>query len=99
MIPQTHAGTRTPAWPPGGGRGLPETGLAALSRPTAIAAHGMWPISTYASISMARVDWRARRKKLARATRIRQAWGSGERPPNQARRAKYQANLDGLDGF
>ena len=63
MIPQTHAGTRTPAWPRGRGGGLPETGLAALSRPTAIAAHGMWPISTYASISMARVDWRARRRK------------------------------------
>ena len=47
MIPQTHAGTRTPACPGGGrARGLPETGLAALSRPTAIAAHGMWPIST-----------------------------------------------------
>ena len=68
MIPQTRAGTRTPAWPRGGARGLPETGLAALSRPIAIAAHGMWrPIST----SMARVDRRARRKKLARATRIR----------------------------
>ena len=69
MIPQTRAGTRTPAWPRGGARDLPETGLAALSRPTAIAAHGMWPILTYAS--MARVDRRARRKKLARATRIR----------------------------
>ena len=45
MIPQTHAGTHTPACPGGGkARGLPETGLAALSRPIAIAAHGMWPI-------------------------------------------------------
>ena len=60
MIPQTHAATRTPAWPRGGG-GLPETGLAALSRPIAIAAHGMWPISG----SMARVDRTAREKKLA----------------------------------
>ena len=50
MIPQTRAGTRTPAWPRGGARDLPGTGLAALSRPTAIAAHGMWPISTYALI-------------------------------------------------
>ena len=40
MMPQTHAGTRTPAWPGGGGRGLPETELAALS-PIAIATHGM----------------------------------------------------------
>ena len=45
----------------GGGRSLPETGLAALSRPIAIAAHGMWPIST----SMARVDRRARKKKTS----------------------------------
>ena len=45
MMPQTRAGTRTPAWPGSRGRGLPETGLAALS-PIAIATHGMWPIST-----------------------------------------------------
>ena len=57
MIPQTHAGTRAPAWPPQGG-GLPETGHAALSRPIAIAAHGMWPIST----SMARVDRREKKQ-------------------------------------
>ena len=68
MIPQTHAGTRTPAWPGGGARGLPETGLAALSRPIAIAAHGMWPIST----SMPRARGPEREKnKLARATRMR----------------------------
>ena len=42
MMPQTPADTRTPAWPGGGGRGLPEAGYAALSP---IAAHGMWPIS------------------------------------------------------
>ena len=58
MIPQTHAGTHTPACPGGGkARGLPETGLAALSRP--IAAHGMWPIST----SMARARGPEREKK------------------------------------
>ena len=58
MIPQTHAGTRTPACPGGGGRGLPETGLAALSRP--IAAHGMWPIST----SMRARAWTGEREKI-----------------------------------
>ena len=56
MIPQTDAGT--PACPGGGARDLPDTGLAALSRP--IAAHGMWPIST--SMARARVD---RREKKA----------------------------------
>jgi len=46
MIPQTRAGTQ--AWPGGGGAAsLPGTGLAALSRPAAIAEHGMWPISTW----------------------------------------------------
>ena len=40
MMPQTHADTRTPAWPGGEERGLPKTGLAALG-PIAIATHGM----------------------------------------------------------
>ena len=41
MMPQTHASTRTPAWPEAGRGGLPETRLAAL-RPIAIAAHGIY---------------------------------------------------------
>ena len=40
MMPETHVDTHTPAWPGWGGRGLPETGLAALS-PIVIATHSM----------------------------------------------------------
>ena len=82
MMPQTRAGTRTPACSGSRGRGLPETWLAALC-PIAIAANGMWPIS----MARARVDRRDLERenkletnKLSRATRMRQAWGSSGRP-------------------
>ena len=55
MIPQIHAAPKPVPGGRGGGHGLPETGLAALSRP--IAAHGMLPILT----SMARVDRREKK--------------------------------------
>ena len=79
MMPQTRAGTRTPAWPGSRGRGLPETGLAALS-PIAIAAHGMWPISMARARGLEREKNKLETNKLSRATRMRQAWGSSERP-------------------
>ena len=78
MIPQTDAGTRTPARQGGEARGLPETGHAAI-RPIAIAAHGIYV--TDIDIDGARA-WTVEREKnkLARATRIRQAWGSSDPP-------------------
>ena len=95
MLPQTHASTRTPAWP-GVGRGsLPNTSLAGL-RPIAIAAHGIY----LADVDGARVRGpESEQNKLVRATQMRQAWGSGDLPSKWVRRAKWQADLDGLDGF
>ena len=62
MIPETHAGTRTPAWPGGGGaRGLSGTGRAALW-PIAIATHGIYVADIDIDIDGARVDRRARNK-------------------------------------
>ena len=76
MMPQTRAGTRTPAWPGSRGCGLPGTGLATLS-PIAIAAHGMWPICT---ISMARA-WC---QKVM-------AFGQSKLPSKQAKMTKAQS--------
>ena len=74
MMPQTHASTRTPAWP-GVGRGsLPKTSLAGL-RPIAIAAHGIY----LADLDGARARGpESEKNKLARATQMWQAWGSGD---------------------
>ena len=58
MMPQTHASTRTPAWPGVGRGGLPETCLAAL-RPIAIAAHGIYLADIDGA--RARVDRRAKK--------------------------------------
>ena len=60
MIPQTRAGTHTPAWPRGGARGLPETCHAAI-RPIAIVTHGIYYVTDF-DIDGARVDRRARKK-------------------------------------
>ena len=75
MMPQTHASTRTPAWPGVGRGGLPEP-----CGPTADRDRRAWYI-------FGRCRWRARargpeseKSELARATQMRQAWGSGDLP-------------------
>ena len=76
MMPQTHASTRTPAWPRVGRGSLSETCLAAL-RPIAIPAHGIY----LADIDGARARGpESEKNKLVRATQMRQAWGSGDLP-------------------
>ena len=100
MIPPTHAGARTPAWPGGGGArpARPETSTYWPCGPEPPdRGRGAWHVADI-DIDGARGPEREKRK-LARATRMRWPWGSSERPPKQARRAKYQADLDGLAGF
>ena len=74
MIPRTHTIAHTPAWPGVGRSSLPETCLAAL-RPIAIAAHGIYLADI--DLDGARA-WESEKNKLARATQMRQAWGSGD---------------------
>ena len=92
MIPQTHAGTLTR----GEGGARPARNRPCGPKPPD-RDRDAWYVADI-DIDGARGPEREK-NKLARATRMRWAWGSSERPPKQARRAEYQADLDGLDGF